>query len=184
MSASVCVCGSVRVCVCMAVFVCVAVRARVCADCFLLFFSDAGVQDLGSAAAGDEGDPDALPRLVAGARCLTTLPEAMAEADEDGMVMCEACYDDKPANQFFALSCSHAFCDSCWRGHLATSIETLGNTAVSDTLCPAAPDCSMRVDELAWKQLAAQVRPPVCVTTALPSPCAPLRTCLTASSAP
>ena len=68
--------------------------------------------------------------------------------------LCDVCMDEKPSSQFFALSCGHYFCRSCWEDHLASAVESKGQEAVSGTLCPAAPVCSLVVDEATWRYLA------------------------------
>ena len=82
-----------------------------------------------------------------------------ADDDADGKTdageeMCDVCFEDKPKTEFFALQCGHFFCTDCWKTHLQTSLSEKGVSVVAETLCPAAPTCSWRVDELAWKQLA------------------------------
>ena len=54
-------------------------------------------------------------------------------------------------------STDHAFCSKCWEQHLVGAINQMGNSCVKNTLCPAAPACSVHVDETVWKDLA----PPV-----------------------
>ena len=53
----------------------------------------------------------------------------------------------------------HYFCDSCWRNHFTSAVATMGNACVESTMCPEAPSCHVHADELAWSQLADEVRP-------------------------
>jgi hypothetical protein len=94
-----------------------------------------------------------LEDLNAGIRCMGSDPSV------GDSLLCDICFDEKPASEFYSLSCAHAFCTLCWSSHLAGALNSLGNSCVTETLCPAAPACTVHVDENAWKTLAPPVRP-------------------------
>ena len=41
---------------------------------------------------------------------------------KEKLQLCDICYEEKPANTFFGLSCSHKFCKDCLSEHLETNI--------------------------------------------------------------
>lgn len=65
---------------------------------------------------------------------------------------CSACLEDVETTESFSLACLHRFCMTCWRAHLAASLEREGGPDGVDLVrCLAQPECKEKVNEEAWR---------------------------------
>ena len=103
------------------------------------------------------------------------LAAALPPTEDDSSETCGACLDDVPRWKLVSLGCGHEMCDTCWRKHLAASLEEHGKRVhvkvwrsieciletplvkrcylALQTKCPE-PGCLVVVSQRTWEVLA------------------------------
>lgn len=86
---------------------------------------------------------DAACRLLM--LCCLLMPPgvAAAAAGGEGLVPCMVCMSDVAPSELTAMSCGHAFCNSCWKEHMRIGITE----GMSKRLKCMQPSCGVVCDE-------------------------------------
>ena len=66
-------------------------------------------------------------------------------------VSCTACLEDVDFSFTYSLPCLHRFCMTCWKSHLAASLEREGGpSGLALITCLNQPDCKEKVNDETW----------------------------------